>query len=188
MSLSYDQLVSLAAGAGFSASAAQTAAAIALAESGGNPDATHGNSNGSTDYGLWQINSVHGNLLRGKNWQDPATNASMAYTVYRDAAFSFTPWSTYNSGAYKAHMNGNAAVNGQGANAAGFSIPNPLSLLSGAGNVASAAGHLLGNLIDPNFWKRIGFGILGVLVLIVGLIFLVEQSKTGRTLTKAAVV
>lgn len=46
--------------AGGSAIYAPMAAAVALAESGGNPNAVNKNKNGSTDRGLWQINSIHG--------------------------------------------------------------------------------------------------------------------------------
>lgn len=38
---------------------AATAAAIAMAESGGRATARNTNKNGSVDIGLWQINSVH---------------------------------------------------------------------------------------------------------------------------------
>jgi hypothetical protein len=91
------ELRSLAIQAGFSATEADVAAAIAMAESGGRPEVTNVNTNGSTDYGLWQINSVHPDLLRQGNWKDPAVNARMARAVYTQAGSKFTPWSTFNS-------------------------------------------------------------------------------------------
>ncbi|MGI8680922.1 MAG: transglycosylase SLT domain-containing protein, partial [Mycobacteriales bacterium] len=61
--------------AGFPAAELVTAVAVAGAESGWNPSATHVNSNGSIDRGEWQINSVHADLLRLGDWRDPLTNA-----------------------------------------------------------------------------------------------------------------
>ena len=66
------------------------ALAIMQAESGGNPNATHLNHNGSVDKGLWQINSVHGN----QNWYDPKINADEAYLLYVSAGRSWRPWTT----------------------------------------------------------------------------------------------
>lgn len=98
------QIATYARQAGFPDSAIPTAVAIAMAESSGRADATHGNQNGSTDYGLMQINSVHGNLLKNYNWSDPAQNMQMAYQVWKDAGGSFSPWVTYNTGAYHQFM------------------------------------------------------------------------------------
>lgn len=66
---------------------APTAAAIAQAESGGDPGIV--NSIGAT--GLWQI---YGNPFAG-NAKDPLTNAKMAVAKYKGAGNKFTPWTTY---------------------------------------------------------------------------------------------
>ena len=114
--------------AGFSAADAKTATQIALAESSGNRLATNHNSNGSTDYGLWQINSVHKDALALGDWKDPATNARMAYLVYKQAGNKFTPWVTYNNGAYTKKTFFDTA------NPAGVGdvLPNPLNAIGGA--------------------------------------------------------
>ena len=86
-----------------------TAVAIALAESGGNPDAYNpetaaGTPEGLGSYGLWQIYlKAHPNF-QGLNLFDPQTNANAAYEVYAEAGNSFRPWSTYLNGAYTAHL------------------------------------------------------------------------------------
>ena len=80
------------------------AVAVALAESAGDPKATNHNTNGSVDFGLWQINTVHGALLTTGAWCLPADNAAMAHTVWTRAGGSWTPWATYNSGSYLAHL------------------------------------------------------------------------------------
>lgn len=80
----------------------QTAVAIALAESGGNNLATNRNDNGSTDYGLWQINSVHTDILKIGDWRNPTDNAKMAKKVFDKQGWS--AWVVYDTGRYKDFM------------------------------------------------------------------------------------
>ena len=79
-------------------------AAIAMAESGGRTGATNQNSNGTIDYGLWQINSSHTQFDPAKLTSDPAYNARAAVAVYRSQGLG--AWTTYTSGAYKSFMGG----------------------------------------------------------------------------------
>lgn len=95
---------SAASSAGFPAAQLDVAVAVAGAESGYNPAATNHNTNGSTDYGMWQINSAHADLLGGHDWRDPSQNAWMAFQVWRQAGGSWTPWATFNSGAYRQYL------------------------------------------------------------------------------------
>lgn len=82
-------------------SACRVALAIQRAE---NPKGTceiyHYNSNGTLDWGYFQINTVH--LQRpGVNLRDLLdckANIDFAYVLYEERGFA--PWSTYNSGAY----------------------------------------------------------------------------------------
>src|SRR4051812_23367948 len=59
----------------------------ALAESSGRVDVTHDNSNGTTDYGLYQINSVHTQFHDffppSERWKDPAANTFSAFEVFK---------------------------------------------------------------------------------------------------------
>lgn len=109
MNLSIAQLVQLAQIAGWSGEDLATAVAIALAESGGNPNAYNpetgaGAAQGKGSYGLWQIYlSAHPEDASG-NLYDPPTNANDAYRIYSAAGNSFSPWSTFKSGAYLAQM------------------------------------------------------------------------------------
>ncbi len=82
-------------------SAAPMAAAIALAESSGRQDATNHNTDGSTDRGYWQINSIHG----AQSTFDPNANARSAIAISNNGA-SWGPWSTFNNGAFKAFLTG----------------------------------------------------------------------------------
>jgi hypothetical protein len=74
------------------------AAAVALAESGGVPTAVNDqNDDGSVDSGLLQINSVHG--YDPDRLLEPDYNADAGYDV-SSGGTDWTPWVTYNSGAY----------------------------------------------------------------------------------------
>lgn len=143
--LSDAQIYAAAKAAGFTSAQAVIATAIAKAESSGNPAATHHNTNGTTDYGLWQINSVHANLFAGgANWADPVTNARMAHSVFQSQGWR--AWSTYNSGAYLTRMDSSVT---------GTNAPVPTASNVGfwdttkhaAGNVAGALGSVIGG--DP---------------------------------------
>ncbi len=80
--------------AGFPESEVATAVAVANAESSLKPTATNKNTNGSTDYGLFQINSIHGSILSQGKWSDPADNAVMAFKIWSQAGDSWRPWVT----------------------------------------------------------------------------------------------
>ena len=98
--LSASQILSYAQAAGFPGDDAIIATAIALAESGGNPEA-HGDLTlpGSGSYGLWQIYSkAHPEY--GPDFTqlyDPQTNANAAFAIYSGRGGAFTDWSTYNN-------------------------------------------------------------------------------------------
>jgi hypothetical protein len=63
------------------------------------------NSDGSVDYGLFQVNSVHSDLVSGNlsALYDPATNVKVAYAIY-SGANKWHSWSTYNSGKYLTYL------------------------------------------------------------------------------------
>jgi cell wall-associated NlpC family hydrolase len=96
-----------AASAGFTGADLVTAVAVAGAEPGYVPTATHVNADGSVDYGLWQINSSHASLLASGDWRNPVDNARMAYEVWLTAPSggrNWSPWTTYRTGAYQPYM------------------------------------------------------------------------------------
>lgn len=116
---SHDQLMSLWVHAGGPANYADTAAAIALAESGGRSDAI-----ANTAYpnrpnyhppkpgfqpefsvGLWQVN-----LLQHKGYTEaqmlvPGENAAAAVQI-SDHGANFQPWTTFRDGAYAGYQTG----------------------------------------------------------------------------------
>jgi murein DD-endopeptidase MepM/ murein hydrolase activator NlpD len=77
-------------------SEAPMAAAIAMAESGGNARAINHNTNGTIDRGLWQINSIHGS----QSTLDERRNARAAVEISNDGK-EWGPWVTYKKGAEK---------------------------------------------------------------------------------------
>lgn len=165
-------------------SPAEVATAIALAESSGNPVATHKNSNGTTDYGLWQINSVHADLLSKYEWSDPSQNATMAFQVYQAAGGKFTPWSTFTGGQWLLHLNAAETASTQTSGQA------PIDTIVG-GNLpgASALEQLstfLTDLTKPGTWASVGFILLGIVLLITALVKLVVGSKAGKAVVGAA--
>jgi hypothetical protein len=95
-------LVHLAKTAGFRGNGIVVAAAVAMAESQGNPLSIDYDSNGTTDYGLWQINwPTHAGVLGivdPTTLYDPATNAEAAYVI-SDHGTNWRPWVTYQTGA-----------------------------------------------------------------------------------------
>jgi len=77
--------------AGGNSADAFMAAEIAMAESGGNPNAI----SPTDDFGLWQINASNGPLAT----LNPLQNARSAITLSDDGS-DWGPWTTYHSGAY----------------------------------------------------------------------------------------
>jgi len=102
--LSFSDLQTYASTAGFSGDDLNTACAIALAESSGNASAVGDlNITPGGSIGLWQINLKAHPEYTANELTDPQTNANAAYAVYSSAG-GFSPWSTYNSGAYQAYL------------------------------------------------------------------------------------
>lgn len=135
--LTATQVAKAAYAAGWRGADLVIAVAVAKAESDWNPGATNDNTNGSVDYGLFQINSVHNAILARGDWRDPTANAGMAYSVWTDAGSSWSPWVTYWRGTYRDHLDdAQAAVAG---------IADVVSAVPGcSGSVVTAGG-----LSDP---------------------------------------
>jgi cell wall-associated NlpC family hydrolase len=86
------EIYEVAREAGFAPHQAVTWTAIALAESGGQPDAHAGH--GEDSWGLWQINVAHG--VRGNRWgnlENPVINARAAFELSNHGT-DMSPWTT----------------------------------------------------------------------------------------------
>lgn len=193
MALSDVEIARAARSGGFPDNFLVTAVAVALAESGGNPQATNHNTNGTTDYGLWQINSIHQADLRGGEWSNPNDNARMAYAVFKRAGNSWWPWYAFRNGKHVQFMNrATQAVNSLGSSnspkadfseavtgaASGVFTPTGLTdTYEGLKKIATV-------LSQKNFWIRVGFVLAGLLVIIGGAIWLGKGLFIGGS-TKA---
>lgn len=110
-------------------------AAIAEAESGGNPDATNPNDNNGTQtsWGLWQI-SLGNHAAPSPTWADPATNAQLALGKLQSQGLG--AWGTYTSGAYKAYISSATTPDG--------SIPANAAALTAETSASQASDCLYG--------------------------------------------
>lgn len=101
--LTDDQIAQVAVNNGFPTTDSNNFAvciAIAKAESSGRTDAVNHNTDGSTDKGLWQINSVHDDMMSGQDRFDPNVNARLMMLISNNGS-NWQPWSTYTNGAYQ---------------------------------------------------------------------------------------
>lgn len=117
--------------AGGSPALANTMAAIAMAESSGNIGATNQNTNGSTDRGLWQINSVHSQFDPNRLLTDPLYNARAAVAIEKSSGLG--AWTTYTSGAYKQFLGKPDLVQGYGGTRPGGGDSGAVSGATGSG-------------------------------------------------------
>jgi peptidoglycan hydrolase-like protein with peptidoglycan-binding domain len=92
------ELVTLTASIGFPDPA--LAAAVAMAESGGNPYAV---GDGGTSFGLWQIHMPAHPEFDASKLLEPNYNAHAALLISKSGT-DWTPWTTYKTGAYKAYL------------------------------------------------------------------------------------
>ena len=159
--LTFAQVYALAKGAGLSPAAAVIATAIAMAESGLNPDAVGDvgleNATWGPSVGLWQIRSLRAQTGTGQSrdvnrLKDPTFNAA-AMAQISGMGKSFKPWSTYTSGSYRKYL-ASATSAGSGS-AATPTTPSPLSsgtTTPGSTTTAQDAG-LLSNLNPFKNWQ-----------------------------------
>lgn len=73
-----------------------------MAESRGNTNAYGVNTNGTSDGGLMQINSIHTDLISLQDRFDPVKNMRAAYQIYQGSGWK--AWSTFNNGSYAKYL------------------------------------------------------------------------------------
>jgi Lysozyme like domain len=180
----YAQLEQLWINAGGSKTLAPVAAAIAMAESGGDAAATNPTDNNGTQtsWGLWQIsNGTHAQPV--PNILDPNVNAGQAVSKYAGAG-NWSPWGTYDSGAYKQFLNGstspdpNVPAGGSGAT---------LDSASGSDCLFGPLPHTSWCILSKQGGRELIGGacmVGGALIAVVGLaliaVFALNRSGAGR--------
>ena len=128
------ELVEYARQAGFEGDSAKTIAAIAMAESSGNPYAVNALDPGGS-YGLTQINgAAHGVGYASQTLGNPLEAFKQAFSISKGGT-TFQPWSTYTNGMYLPHAQ-QLGIAGVAAGSGGTS--------SGSGGSAGSSGSLSG--------------------------------------------
>lgn len=110
--MTIQEIIQLVKSVGFSESNAPIIAAIAMAESGGNPLAKGVNKDGSIDRGLFQINNKWHSEVPDSCAYNPKCAAKAAYQI-SNGGKSFSAWVTYTNGAYKKYLPGSSESLGQ---------------------------------------------------------------------------
>ena len=204
--LTFAQLEGYWIQAGGDKAVAPLMAAIALAESSGDPTATNPTDNNGrqTSWGLWQIsNGDHSEP--SPNWSDPLENAHLAVAKY--ASQGLGAWGTYTSGAYKTYLGSAAPVTPTGGSTGGTAkqvtsssggfLPDWLSSIFGGDPLSAVLGTVLGPLanvftninsalgtgmhmvlwlVNPMNWVRIIAGIAGTAAVIAGAVLIAKAA------------
>ena len=107
--MSWEDIAQVAYDVGFRGEDLVIAVALTQPESGRVPDINNAgvNTNGTIDYGLWQINTIHNPPI--PQIYDPVTNGQFAYRIYAAGGsgggpFNFRPWSAYNADRHLPYM------------------------------------------------------------------------------------
>ena len=202
------QIAKLMRGVGFEPKEIPTGVAIVRAESGGEPGKVSApNKNGTYDYGLWQINSVHkarwnqmfveSESWEKGGWANPATNTWFAYELFKARGRGWGDWAAYNNGSYKNHLHD---INLEGITLSASSqtyqgmLADALTFGKGGKAVDEASKEAIDSIDQKlgaafNFVKdgavTVGVFVLAVVLLILGVWFLLSQSKTARKVAGA---
>jgi lysozyme-like protein len=189
--LSPSEIKGYASGAGFTGNDLTVAVAVALAESGGDPR-NHNPNPPDNSYGLWQINMLGDmgpdrrkrfGLKSNEELYDPATNARVAYRIYKEQGGStFKPWTTYTRGTYKKFMDkAGGAVSDTDAGTA----TEPTAGTTDGGIVTGGLNALGGNIFRAV--QSVGASMVGILLIIAAVVILIMQSRTGNNIVKKGV-
>ena len=195
----------LAVSVGLTPTQAATAAAVAMAESGGNPKSHNTNTlTGDNSYGLWQINML-GDLGPDRRRRfgitsndqlfDPQTNAR-AMAILSSGGSNFDAWSTVKRGDYKRFLSspaGRAADAAQsGVAAVGGAIGDTASnLTAGVDTVTDTvakAGQVLVKATawasNAQNWVRVGYVVGGGVLVAVVIGKLAAGTPVGQAASK----
>lgn len=210
--LTAEQIMGIVKGYGFADPI--TATAVVLGESGGNTQAENrNNADGSIDRGLWQINSVH---LKSATNPEGITAAEMfeldASSRYAlrlsKGGTDFNPWTVTRSrrfgdllaqaravqgaepmlvrnadDARESAVDQIGRVAGGAVDAAGNAIG---AVTGGVGDVLGFLAKALALLVSPDFWRRVGYGAAGLVLIYLGLAAIFGRTALGVGITAAS--
>jgi len=178
MAYTYAELKALWLKYGGNAASADTAAAVAMAESGGVATASNTNTDGSVDRGLWQINSVHGGL----STFDVAANTKAAIKISNNGS-NWNPWVTFKTGAFKKFLSPTTAAGSVPADTtASIGLPSigGISISGVTSGIINTVLKMLGLGSMKDLVERLGLIILGFALVILG-IHLLSSGGGGGT-------
>lgn len=194
MSLTQLDCYKLAKSVGLGDSQAKMAAAIAMVESGGDPNA-HNATPPDDSYGLWQINMLGAmgperrklfGISDNSQLYNPETNAK-AMAIISQKGGNFSPWSTYPVKA-TAYMNshliqtsGDGPDGGSGESWVDKILPG--SPVSAAETFAQGFNKVAAWASNSSNWVRVGYVAGGAVIVIVGLVMVLGDTKAGQMLT-----
>jgi hypothetical protein len=181
----YGQLEGLWVKNGGSAALAPVMAAIALAESSGNPQAKNTTDNGGTQtsWGLWQVsNGTHNQPA--PNILDPNVNAQQA--VKKVKSQGLKAWGTYTSGAYRKFLKSGVSPVTSGLPTGSTSTAPDAQQTGLVGDIGGAIGSGFADaftavfkpLINTLIWGTEAF--LGLALMTAGFLIAVANSQAGR--------
>jgi hypothetical protein len=175
---------------GWRGTAQHTAQGVTWAESRGDPKARN-----YCCTGLMQIHYVHcgtKGLSKDretcrKELEDPGRNLRVAFALWnetggRTAAEHWQPWEGYTNGSWRKHTSFDPLINLED-NTVGGAVGDA------AEAVIKPFDALITFLTSPDSWFRIGKGLLGGLLVILGvgaIVFIVAQKVQGSAIGKAA--
>lgn len=183
MALSYAQLKGLWIKAGGNPADADIMAAIALAESGGRPEA-HNPVPPDDSYGLWQINMLGGmgperrqrwGLSNNRDLFDPLTNAKAAVSL-SGGGKNKGHWTMFTNGKYRDFLTGGVTPDLN----AGGAVDSPITQTSFENDVAGLfkpVWEMFGNVGNKMYFSSLI--IIGGLLILVGVFMLVRESPVS---------
>lgn len=189
----------------------ETAIAVILGESGGDPAAVNRQPD-NVDRGLWQISSKwHPNVSDSAAF-DPEASTRYAFNLSKGGT-DFNPWHATRSPRFPANraeaqriltanppgesggggiglgdivgaipLPGGGTVGGI-ADAAGSVAGAVTAPFAGAAEVLGFLGKGLALLVSPDFWRRVGYGFAGLILIYLGLAAIFGRQAIGLGIT-----
>lgn len=199
--MDYAQIVKLAKDMGLNDSRARVAAAIAMAESGGDPGQVTNDSD-DLSYGLWQINMIgtlgpdrrkkYG-LPNNNALLDPRRNAMVMADISQQGG-NFSAWTTYTDQKYKKFLKGQSVLDTLSPSNVADGISGTVgNVTDNVGDIAHSAGVLIDGvskfsawISDGKNWVRIGYVAGGATIAIVAISQLLKGTTVGDAVKKAS--
>ena len=200
MSLTQSDLYTLAIGVGLTPARAKVAAAIAMAESGGDPNSHNTNAaTGDDSYGVWQINMLGamGPERRGQfgitdNSQlyDPQINARAMAKLSQNGG-NFSAWSTYTTldpkRSYRRFIDNTVTqtAGSTSSSSVGGIVDKilPGSPVASTEAIVQAFNKTSAWVSNSENWLRVGYVVGGSVIIVAGLVMVLGSTKLGSMTT-----